>query len=111
MLGPVAVVGHRNTSARSIDSSSALNEITAVLPPARTIFRRRSFTESSLMAPMRVHPVTSVGSVVRRTLAIAAISFSAQAGATAARRATTQRVGVFNGDNSRRSTDCYSGSI
>src|SRR5262245_14620602 len=105
MLGPFGVVEQRNTSASSIDISVVLNEITAVLPPARTIFRRRSLTLSSLMAPTRAHPAASEGSVVSRTLAIALSSSSARAGATEAtqagaseaRRAIRQKIRVFNG--------------
>src|SRR4029450_11146882 len=85
--------------------SIVLKEMTAVLPPARTIFRRRSLMLSSLMAPTRVHPGASAGSVVRRTLAIALISSSARAdvieatsaSVTEARRAITRKVRVFNG--------------
>ena len=47
-----------------------------MLPPALTIFRLRSLTESSLTEPMRVHPVTSEASVVRRTRVIAILSGS-----------------------------------
>src|SRR4029453_185473 len=105
MLGPFGVVEQRNTSASSIDISIVLKEMTAVLPPARTIFRRRSLRLSSLMAPTRVHPAASAGSVVRRTLAIALISSSARAdvieatsaSVTEARRAITRKVRVFNG--------------
>src|SRR4030095_14265560 len=105
MLGPFGVVEQRNTSASSIDISILLNEITAVLPPARTIFRRRSLMLSSLMAPTRVHPAASAGSVVRRTPVIALSSSAARAGATAsheagvteARRAIRQKIRVFNG--------------
>src|SRR5262249_42952617 len=105
ILGPFGVVEQRKTSDSSIDISVVLNEMTAVLPPARTIFRRRSLTLSSLMAPMRVHPAASAGSVVRRTLAIALSSSLARAGATEAthagvteaRRAMRQKIRVFNG--------------
>lgn len=70
-------------SARIIDRSSMLNAITAALPPLRSTLRRRSLIESSLTAPRRVHPDSSVGSVVRRTWAIAASSASsAKAGTT-----------------------------
>src|SRR5262245_316736 len=105
MLGPFGVVEQRNTSASSIDISAVLNEITAVLPPARTIFRRRSLMLSSLMAPTRVHPAASAGSVVRRTLVIALSSSSAgfgateatQADVTEARRAISQKARIFTG--------------
>jgi len=95
MLGPLGVAEQRNTSASSIDISIVLKEMTAVLPPARTIFRRRSLMLSSLMAPTRVHPAANEGSVVSRTRAIAFSSSSPRAdvtgrskeGVTEARRA------------------------
>src|SRR4029453_1944896 len=105
MLGPFGVAEQRNTSASSIDISIVLKEMTAVLPPARTIFRRRSLMLSSLMAPTRVHPAANEGSVVSRTRAIAFSSSSpradvtgrSKADVTEARRAIRQRVRVFNG--------------
>src|SRR5438128_10164709 len=62
--------------------SSSPKATTAVSPPSRTIFRRRSFTSSSLTRPMSEQPRTSVASVVSATRPIAIRSGSwAHAGA------------------------------
>lgn len=51
----------------------------AVSPPALTIFRRRSLTESSLTAPIRVQCWVAAGSVVSRTRRMASRSASSAA--------------------------------
>src|SRR5439155_1381441 len=51
--------------------SSSPKATTAVSPPSRTIFRRRSFTSSSLTRPMSEQPRTSVASVVSASRPIA----------------------------------------
>jgi hypothetical protein len=76
--GGAAAAGaaHLKTSAYMSERSVAPKESTARLPPARTTFRLRSFTESSLTFPMSVQPAATVGSVLRRTRAIASVSAS-----------------------------------
>src|SRR4029453_2399036 len=93
MLGPFGVVEQRNTSASSIDISIVLKEMTAVLPPARTIFRRRSLMFSSLIAPTRVHPAANEVAVVSRTRAIAFNSSSPRADVTGRSKAGVTEAG------------------
>src|SRR5688500_6169363 len=71
------------------DRSSTRNDRTAVSPPARTILRRRSLSESSLAKPMRVHPLAIAASVPRRTFPMAMRSAScARAGVASPMAAT-----------------------
>lgn len=63
--------------------SSVENDRTAVLPPDRTTFRRRSRSESSVTRETRPHPTAIDGSVDSRTWLIAKCSrSSAPAGET-----------------------------
>ncbi len=59
-----------------IPRSSVENESTAVLPPERTTFRRRSRSESSLTRETRPHPEAIAGSVDIRTWLMAKCSTS-----------------------------------
>jgi hypothetical protein len=81
--GTLVAGGHRKTCASMVDRSSVLNERRPISPPALTIFRLRSLTESSRTQPRRVQPVVRVASVVSRTRAIATFSASSALAAEA----------------------------
>jgi hypothetical protein len=59
-----------------IERLSPVNDSTAVLPPARTTFRRRSLSESSVTRAMRAQPPAMLGSVDSRSWLIAKSSAS-----------------------------------
>jgi hypothetical protein len=59
-----------------IERLSAVKDSTAVLPPARTTFRRRSLSESSVTRAMRAQPPAMLGSVDNRSWLMAKSSAS-----------------------------------